>query len=199
MLESTEKYVSLSRYDFLVVFIGILIGLSVSKLVSFSGQLIATKRLPRLPLAHGAYLLVAFLFQVHYWWTLWDAKILDKSSFLTFLQLLLLPILMYFATAILCPKLLPDEAGSLEGYFAGRAKVFLLTVFVILLVGGLQGIFLWNQPYQACIVRGVAAVMVLFGIFIPSKRFHSWLAISLLFLFVVYIFGTRRFSHAIVP
>ena len=194
-----EQYVSLSRYDFLVVFMGILIGLSVGKLVSFGGQLVSGKRLMRLPFAHSTYLLLTFLLQVHYWWKLWDAKAIAMVSFLTFLYLLILPLLMYFATAILCPESLSDQAGSLEGYFAERAKVFYLVIIAILVVGALQGIFFWDQPYQAAILRVVAVLLVLPGFFISARPFHSWLAISLLVLFFIYVFGAEHFSHPVAP
>jgi hypothetical protein len=199
MPTAPEQYVNLSRYDFLVIFIGILIGLSVCKLVSFCGQLVSSQRILRLPPTHGAYLLLAFLLQVHYWWKLWDAKAIAAGTFLTFLQLLLLPIFMYFATAILCPDPLPEGPGFLEGYFAGRAKVFYLTIIAILVIGGAQGILMWHQPVQASVIRGVAALLVLPAFFTSSKPFHLGLALALLVLFIAYAFGSAQVSPAVVP
>jgi hypothetical protein len=199
MPAATEQYVNLSRYDFLVIFIGILIGLSVCKLVAFCGQLVSTRRILRLPFLHANYLLLAFLLQVHYWWTLWNAKALATGTFLTFLQLLLLPLFMYFATAILCPEPLPEEPGLLESYFAGRAKVFYWVVLAILVIGGGQGVLLWHQPIAASLIRGLAALLLLPALFTSSKRLHLGSALALLVLFVVYVCGSGRLSHLEVP
>jgi len=118
-------------------------------------------------------------------------------NFPAFLHLLLLPLLMYFATAILCPEPLSDQPGSLEGYFGERAKIFYLVVMAILVVGALQGIFFWNQPYPATILRAVAALLVLLGFFVSARPFHSWLAIILLVLFVIYVYGAEHFPHPV--
>jgi hypothetical protein len=199
MPTTPEQYVSLSRYDFLVVFIGILVGLSVGKLVSFVGQLVSSKQLKRLSFTHSTYLLLMFLLQVHYWWKLWDAKAIGTVSFLTFLQLLILPMLMYFATAILCPEPTPDQPGFLEDYFTKRAGAFYSAVMAILVIGALQGIFLWHQPYQASVLRGVAALLVLMGIFISAKPFQLLLAVFLTVLFFIYVIGSGHFSHPAMP
>ena len=163
MPTTSEHYVSLSHYDFLVVFIGILVGLSVGKLVSFVGQLVSGRRLMHLSFAHSTYLLLIFFLQVQYWWKLWDAKVIATVSFLAFLQLLTLPILMYVATAVLCPEPLPEQTGFLESYFSARAKAFYLVVILILVIGALQGIFFWNQPFQAAVIRGIAIFLILPG------------------------------------
>jgi hypothetical protein len=194
-----EQFVSISRYDFLVVFIGILVGLSVGKLVSFIGHLVSSRQLQRLPLAHGTLLVIAFLFQVHYWWKLWDARAIATGTFLMFLQLLLLPLLLYLAIAVLCPKPLSDAPGTLERYFSENSKGFYTLVMAILIVGGVQGVCLWNQPYQASVLRGVGLVLVLLGFFTSSRRLHAGLTILLLVLFLVYMFGADRFAHALAP
>jgi hypothetical protein len=191
MQEVTEHFVSLSRYDYLVVFIGILMGLSVGKIVSFVGALVSARKVSRVTLIHGLYLALMFVLQVHYWWSLWHGRSIGEAQFFIFLYLLILPLLMYVATSILCPEWAISEEHNFEEYLAGHARLFYLIIAGILLVGAIQGAFYWHQPLSATIIRGVALALILPALFISNKTYHTTVALVLFILFIVYIFITN--------
>ena len=192
MYNGVERYVHLSRYDFLTIFVGIFIGLAVGKLVSFIGQIAASKESTKIPPAHGIYICLMFFLLVHYWWTLWEAKAIGVSSFYVFIYLLALPLLMYIATAILCPESMISEGKTMENYLHERKITFYSIIEAILLVGAIQGIFIWHQSVVAVALRIVAAMSILPVAFSRSRRAHLWLSITLFVLFIVY---TLTSSH----
>jgi len=179
MQPSPEHYVNLSRYDFLVIFIGVIIGLSVGHLVSFAGRFLSSDKPHKIAFAHKIYLVLLFFLQVHYWWTLWPEKVIGNTDFFTYIYLLALPLLMYVATSILCPESF-ERLDLFENYLSDRATKFYIVV-------ALQGIFIWRQDPVNSIIRAAGFLLVLPAFFTPSKRFHIALSLTLLILFFVYI------------
>jgi len=192
-----ETYVSLSRYDFLVVFIGILVGLSVAKLVSFLGQLASGEKPNKLSATHWTYLALLFLMQVHYWWALWFAKAIGEANLLVFFQLLAPPLLMYLATAILSPEGMVAEAKPLQQYFEQRAKAFYTVLIALFVISTEQGIFIWHQPPQAIVLKVIFIVLTVIALLVSSTRFRLIVALVQFLVSLIYVIGSHFYltSH----
>jgi|GEM_PF-5770651 len=176
----------LSRFDFLIVFIGIILGLSVGHFVSFLGRILAIEKPPKIEAPHAVYLVILFLTQVHYWWTLWDARLIESLDYFSYIYLLALPMLLYLATSILCP--ISENGVTLKNWsFVKYSSRFYVVFECILLVGMLQGIFIWDQPVLNSALRGIAAIVLVPAFFTSEKKVHFSISLFMLCSFFVYI------------
>ena len=173
----------------LILLIGVVVGLSVGRFVSFVGQLIVDRHRIRISLTFGIFLLSLFLYQVYYWWSLWELNSLQDVSFLAFFRLLIIPLCLYGATAILTPDVKdtrPDDF-SLEDHLHKQSQALCVLLFVLVLTGLSQGVFLFQQEGMRNWLRIAGLVILLPGIFWRSRIYIRILSILVLGLVGFYV------------
>lgn len=183
------------RLDFLIVLIGVILGLSIGRLVNFIGDFLYNRNNGKASLTHGLFLTSLFLFQVFYWWDIWELKIQLKDeeiSFWIFIRMLLIPLCLYCATALLCPKLIypkGDEKLSMGDLFDEQARPFYIFWVLLCVIGISQGMDLREERLTdpEVMVRMIAAVIFLIGIIVKKSAFNSVLAFVMFLLLIVYI------------
>ncbi len=136
-----------SRSEYLSVVIGLIVGLSLTRILVCISSSLPKKEGDRWSLTHSILLTAAFILQVKYWWDLYDAKVIEEVSFWGYLAILLVPLLMYLATAALTPEFHRDfrEKVDYVEFFEQRRDVFYLFVMGVLVTIMAQGIFIWKD------------------------------------------------------
>ncbi|MEM1294708.1 MAG: hypothetical protein AAGH89_05040 [Verrucomicrobiota bacterium] len=201
LAEENVRYVLLqpTRLDFLIVLIGVVVGLSIGRLVSFSGQIIINRDVVNWHPTFLIYMLALFTYQIFYWWSAWELKgdpNLEKDfTFLSYGRLLLMPLFIYGATAVLCKDLRDVEEFSMKDHFTDQARAFYLIVASLIFTALLQEIFLfkrtWANDQMELALRGSALLVVLVAFFIRpslSQIFHLLLALVILGLLFYFIY-----------
>tara|TARA_R110002096_G_scaffold403766_4_gene601366 strand:+ start:1327 stop:2064 length:738 start_codon:yes stop_codon:yes gene_type:complete len=201
LAEENVQYVLIqpTRLDFLIVLIGVVVGLSIGRLVTFSGQIIINRDVVTWHPTFLIYMLALFTYQIFYWWSAWDLKgqpqLAEDFTFLSYARLLLMPLFIYGATAVLCKDLRDVEEFSMKEHFTDQARAFYLIVGALIVTALLQAIFLWDKTWEnnqsELALRGIAFLIVLTAFFLRpnhSQIFHLFLSLVILGLLVYFIY-----------
>lgn len=201
LAEENVQYVLLqpTRLDFLIVLIGVVVGLSIGRLVTFSGQIIINRDVVSWHPTFMIYMLALFTYQIFYWWSAWDlkgdAQLADSFTFLSYGRLLLMPLFIYGATAVLCKDLRDIEEFSMKEHFTAQARAFYLLVAALIFTAILQEIFLfektWADNQIEFIIRGSAFLIVIVAFCIRpdlSQIFHLLLSLVILGILAYFIY-----------
>ncbi|MDF1812325.1 MAG: hypothetical protein P1V20_08925 [Verrucomicrobiales bacterium] len=183
------------RLDFLIVLIGVILGLSIGRLVNFIGDFLYNRNNGKASWTHGIFLTSLFLFQVYYWWDIWDLKNHLQSeliNFWIFIRMLLIPLCLYCATALLCPRLTypkGEEKLSMRDLFDSHARPFYFFWVLLCIIGISQGMDLrgesWGNP--EIYFRIIAGVIFLFGLIVQSSVLNGVLSIVMFLMLIGYI------------
>jgi len=190
MFLAQVDHASMSKFEYLSVLIGVIIGLSVGRQVYFVGKMLTNRRQLTFDISHLILLVVTFIVQVRYWWTLWDHNILEQADFPEYLRMLLVPLLMYAATAMLCPDIDHGDHLHLPDYMMDQSRIFYIIVIICLLAGLSQALFIWQERGPTLIIRGIAITAVALTFWIPNRAVHFALATLLLALVITDVMMT---------
>ena len=125
----------MNLFEFLLVIVSIVLGLGIGELLGglvriFRGDLV-TGRL------HALWMLIVFQVQVQLAWGLWGLRLREQWRYPEFLLLLLAPMLLYLAAAVLFPSAGSDE--NLDAHLMRRRQPFFLLMAAYVLVTALFG------------------------------------------------------------
>ena len=187
------------RLDFLIVLLGVVVGLSIGRLVSFTGQIINNRDVVSFHPTFIVYLLCLFFYQIYYWWAVWELKENAEEfrdlSFLSYFRLLLMPLFLYGATAVMCKDLHDAEEFSMKNHFSAHAKAFYFIVGALIVTALLQSIFLWGKSWPEdqteLIIRGAAFMLVFVAFWIKpdfTQAFHFVLSLMVLAVLAYFIY-----------
>lgn len=107
-------------------------------------------------------------------------------SYISYLQMLILPCLLYAGTAVLCPKIDDHQFDTLQDYFFLRARIFHFILLFYMSVALWQGLVIWDQSLTRLSIKGLALVVVGIAIFVKSQKLYCAIGCSFIAIFVLY-------------
>lgn len=96
----------MTLFEYAMVLVSIVLALGVAQLLGGASDFV---RSSRVYLGHSFWVLALFLMHVQLWWAMWDLHNRASWTFLTFLNLLLGPTLLFFTTNLLLPRSATDS------------------------------------------------------------------------------------------
>ncbi len=182
----------MSLFEYVTVIISMILALAVGQLLLGAAGLAKNRTRVRGYLPHAVWMLFLFLLVILLWWTQWDLRELTWT-FASFVYVLLPPVVLFFAVAIL----LPDDPGGrehdLEEHFFAVRSIFLSIMFVYGVITWFDGPILQGQAVFGP-VGGVVLVYlagVSWGLMTENRRAH--LVIPLVFLMLWSVLMVIRF------
>ena len=167
-----------------MVLVSIILALGVAQLLGGASEFVRTSRVH---LAHSLWVVALLFNHVQWWWALWDLHDMASWTFLTFLYLLLGPVLLFFATNLLVPWS-GIRGIDWESHFFTVRRWFFLTMAGVVVWGIL---ILWlihevplSHPYR--IAQAGRLAFIAAGIASADRRLHAWLPVG----FLLYYAGT---------
>jgi len=164
-------------FEFLLVIVAIVLSLGITELLGGVARILKGEIAghPR----HTLWIVIVFQLQLQLAWGLWGLRQRVSWRYPEFALLLLGPVFLYLAAAVLFP---PAGLESAELHLLRRRKDFFLLNLGYLWTTGLYGTFLFNEPFRS----GFNAIRLLVSIaFVTlaftSKRGVQW-ALGLLIL-----------------
>jgi hypothetical protein len=168
------------------VMVGIIVGLSVARLLTGMARFIQHPKRERVYLVHLGWALAILLSVIHFWW--WEFRLEDVPNwnFEEYACLLLYTILFFLLSTLLFPDKL-DEYKGFRDYFTSRKGWFFGILALTFLVDVWDTLLKGNE-YTAALgieypVRTIAYLtLCLLAIFINNQRFQvAFVALSLLY------------------
>ncbi|RMH21526.1 MAG: hypothetical protein D6701_02325 [Gemmatimonadetes bacterium] len=183
----------MSQFEYLSVFVSIVLGLGVAHLLSGVARLIHNRNRWRLDPLHGLWTLVTFYVLVLNWWVFFQASAIPEWTFGAFIVVVSWAVLFYLLAVVLYP---PDM-GDREDYgavFEGNRRWFLglwvASSVADILLTDLRG-DLFDPPEYLPFV-GHFIVLGLLALVIRSRRFQIFVAGWVLFIGLAWALGVRR-------
>jgi len=178
------------------VIIGIILGLSVSRLLSGLSRFAQHPLRNPVFVTHLLWVAFAFLCVVHFWWFEFYLASVSEWTFELYIFIIFYSSLYFVLCAILFPDSLAEYAGY-EDYFMSRRKWFyglIAAIFLVDLVDtaikGSAHFHSFGFVYPARNI--IYAVVAIIAMFVADKRFH--LAIAILGLAFQIFWILRAFS-----
>ncbi len=177
------------RVETLIVLIGVLLGLSIGKFVTGVGQMLVARAKVTFSFSYVLFLTALFIYQVYYWWSVWDLQDVDSIGFIAYLRLLLIPLFLYCATAIMMPDFSKGEGFDMSQHFYDHSRVFFTIVTALVITGISQGYFFWEHRGIQIWIRFAALAVVAPGMFLRFKKLNLITGLLLLVVAGVFIYS----------
>lgn len=125
----------MDSFEYIVVFVSIILGLSVTRILSGVSEMMHSRRFGGASWVHGIWVLNIFLYNLVVWWATYRWRVVENWDFFLFVYVLATPLLLYLLSALLFPD--PDEPIDITTHFHQVRRWFfaLLSVLPLLDVG----------------------------------------------------------------
>ena len=167
-------------FEFLLVIVSIVLGLGITELLAGLVRILRGELVPGK--LHALWMLVIFQLQVQLAWGLWGLRSKAEWQYPEFLLLLLAPVLLYLAAAVIFPNVEVDE--GLDSHLIRRRRPFFLLLTGYVIVAGLFSWLLFDEDLTltSAVIR-LPAVAILATLAITGRpRVHLVLALAVLAL-----------------
>jgi hypothetical protein len=185
----------MDAYGYISVIISVVIGLGLSHLLSGIVELFKARRRVRFYWVHLLWMVLTFIGHIFLWWTMWNLHSIRAWNFFSFLLLLLAPVLLYVAAALLVPKMNGESPIDLREYFYDNRAAFFSVNAAFTALMGTENWMLTGHPSPPRVTTVFAVWFVLLSVsaVIKNPRYHAAVALLFLILFLGFIvlFGLR--------
>lgn len=177
----------MTPFEYLSVLISIVLGLGLTELLSGLQRLVHARdrvELHWLPLVWSA---LVFVILVQWWWAAFGFRGQAEWNFVSFLLILMVPVLLYVAAALVLPP--SEDAGGrydLRTHYFGIHRVFFLVIAGATLLEIVRAMRVLDL--QAAGLNLAATSLLVSLAVVRSPRYHAFgtaMAAVLLVLFVV--------------
>lgn len=185
----------MEAFGYVAVIFSVVIGLGLSHLLTGTTELFKARRRVKFYWVHLIWIGLIFMGHIFLWWTMWNLRLLQHWNFFSFLMLLLAPVFLYVAAAILIPKLDDDTAIDLREYFYENQAAFFGIDAAFTGLIGLENWLLTGRlpPLLVMLVFAFWFVLLCISAVVKNRRYHAVIALlfAVLFLLFVIRFGLR--------
>jgi hypothetical protein len=167
--------------------IGIVLGLSIAKLLQGTVKLIQHPGRTKPYWVHLAWALYIFLLVTHFWWWEFHLKDIQRWSFQAYFFIILFITLYYTICALLFPDDIKDYDDQWSNYFYSR-KHWFFGVLAITFVADILDTWLKGDKYflsntwEYPVRNAVHFTLCIVAMFVSGRKFHAILVI----LFILY-------------
>jgi hypothetical protein len=169
------------------IIIGMILGLSVARLVSGVTRFIQHPEKERINFLHLGWAIFVFLSIIYFWWFEFALSKIEQWTFAEYLLLICYSVVFVMLSAMIFPDNVGDHTG-LKEYFWNRRNVFYVLVLILFLIDVLDTVmkgsayyyhfYGWYYPVrQALLISGTIGALLS-----TSKRYHLlFVAFALIF------------------
>jgi hypothetical protein len=162
-------------YEYVVVWVSIVLGLAVTQLLSGVGELYRTHKRVRTYWLHTAYAITVLVFTLLLAWMYWNYRAVPEWSFFGFLLYLSPAIALYFLAVITTPAAGSEAAGDLRAYYYANRTGFFGAFAAALFLASSNAYLLRGVPLldPSMGLRLVALLLLLAAMRSSSERAHT--------------------------
>jgi hypothetical protein len=165
----------MDAYEYVVVWVSIVLGLAVTQLLSGVGQLYRLHRRVRTYWLHTAYAVTVLIFTLLLAWVYWNYQNVEAWSFFGFLLYLSPAIALYFLAVITTPPPDSDDAFDLRAYYYANRRGFFGAFAAALFLASCSAWLLRGVPLldPSMGLRALALILLLAAMHSRSERAHT--------------------------
>lgn len=179
----------ISAFEYVTVFISIILGLGVTQIVTGVADLIHQKEKVKIYWPHVVWILLVLILHVQEWYITFELRTFNAWRLPVFLFVLLYPIVLFVTARLLFPFGLSDDTIDLkEFYYKNYRKIFLFGA-ILALLSILDNLIM--RTYQPEDLVGPSLVLIMLSSLAIGKTskpiLHKFVALFMLTLLIVTI------------
>jgi hypothetical protein len=132
----------MTPFEYVTVLISIILGLGITQIVTGIADIIHQWNRMKIYWPHALWIVLVFVMHIHEWWYLYDLKRHEQWHLVSFLFLILYPILLFVLARILFPFGAMDTAVDFKTFYFENYRKFFLLVSMLVVLATLQDIVL---------------------------------------------------------
>jgi len=181
----------MTQFEYVSVMVSIVLALGVSHLLDEASRIVRERSWEELDPIFGIWFLIQVCIHLEVWWALWSYRDLQAWSYLSFVYVIVGPVLLVVNNGILVPPRRRNHLASLEKHFeAMRTRIMVIWVLFLLWSIGLgpvvAGRFV-DQVESQLLFLGV----VLLTLFTRNRMVHLVAGAAVLLVFAGVVISTR--------
>lgn len=149
----------MSPFEYVSVLISIILGLGITLVLSGIAQLISRWNMVAPFWPYLVWVVLVFVLHVHEWWIMYDLRTMERWSILTFLFVILYPILLFIMANLLFPRRWRKKDVHLKNFYFRMYPKFFLCALALILVAVLSDVLIAGLPLNEQVIK-----ILLFGI-----------------------------------
>ena len=184
-------------FEYLMVMTSVILALALAQLLRGATEILTN---PNRYWVHSIWVLTIIVMVIQLWWGYWDFSKFENWTFVSFLYVLSIPIVVFVAAYLLIPANRSADSDWRDHFFAVRQSFFLSLIVLaslsITLSWALLGASLLH-PYR--IYQSILLIAVIVGLVSKQPRVHGALAIIYLVVLLGAQFAQRMLIGALAP
>ena len=170
-----------STFDFLMVLYSIVIGISMSKILSAIGNVIQANKPIKLYWVHTAWVFFIFIMHIFVWFSGWQYATIKVWSIEGFVLFLTIPVCLFILSVITLPDIDPDRNYDMWDYYFKNSHWLHALVIAIIILSAINEYLLLDQfPLTPRNVgRGVAVLVLCAGWIFGNPKWHGFQVVVL--------------------
>jgi hypothetical protein len=176
----------MSPFEYVIVLISIILGLGITVVLTGVAGLIRYWKSVSVYYPYLIWVALVFTMHIHEWWIMYEWRTMESWNILTFLFIILYPILLFILANLLFPKRWRKKGVNLRNFYFRMYPKFFVSALVLIATAIASDVVISGRPFNEQSVK-----LVLFGIILTLyliKPKHTWvhaaLAIFLLLLMI---------------
>jgi hypothetical protein len=171
----------LSQFEYLGVFVSVVVAIAVAELLGGLGRLIRERDRVQVYWVHVAWMVLAILLSIQGWWVTWDLRSHEFTSVLELLVLVLPRLLFVLVAFILSPPIREGETLDLRMYYFRQVRWVAPLLAVQMIAFGAAFALFSVQPLASGpnAARMLAAGVFVYLAFSKNARLHEAAVVGL--------------------
>ncbi|MGI9327742.1 MAG: hypothetical protein ACR2PZ_21170 [Pseudomonadales bacterium] len=184
-----------STFDFLMVLYSIIIGVSISQILTGIGHVIQGNKPVRLYWVHSGWVIFIFFLHIFVWFSAWHYATIEVWSMAGFMMFLAIPVVLFVASVITLPDVDPERNYDMRDYYYKNYRwLHAMLVAIIVLTSANEYLLLDQYPFTPRnLARGTAAFLLCAGLLFGNAKLHGFL-ITMIFLLIGFFTASYRES-----
>jgi len=181
----------MTQFEFIVIVISVVLGLSIARLVSGIGDSIRAIKSGNFYWIHGVWIINILILVAGFWWGMFGWSLKEDWNFFNFLLILLFTINLYLLSDFLIPKKTISEV-NIKAYFSENRKILyalLLFTFAVDIVETrlLASTGIRPVPRGHHMVIGINMFLAIVGYSSNNQKVQGIIVILYIMILVTYV------------
>jgi hypothetical protein len=176
----------MTPFEYVTVLISIILGLGITQIVTGIGDVIHQWNRIKIFWPHTLWIVLVFVMHIHEWWYTYELRKHEQWHLISFLFLILYPILLFVLARILFPFGAMDTDVDFKVFYFENYRKFFLLVSMIVVLAALQDIFLEGYSVVSQLPKlAIPAVLSIIAIKkVKHEGLHQVIVLLLLAAFI---------------
>lgn len=181
-----RKYLIMTPFEYLTVLISIILGLGITQILTGIADIIHQWNRMKIYWPHALWIVLVFVMHIHEWWYMYELKRHEQWHLLSFLFLILYPILLFVLARILFPFGAMDAEVDFKTFYFENYRKFFLLVSLLVVLAILQDVVLEGYTLVNQLPKLIIPVVLGFCAFkkIRQEMLHQAIVLLLLAAFI---------------